>query len=68
MQERRSITHKPAADFVGYKPKGKGYVAVVVEITVENKSLTELRRQFEGARDLVVDEFGEEPSWYEYVL
>ena len=68
VQEKRGITHKPAADFVGYRPKGKGYIAVVVEITIENKGLTELVRQFVGAADLVADEFGVEPSWYEYVL
>jgi hypothetical protein len=66
VQERRGITHKPAADFVGYQSEGKGYIAVIAEITVENKGLTELKKQFEGARDLVVGEFGHGPIRYEY--
>ena len=64
VQQQLSIEHQPAADYVGYRIVKGGYVADIIEITTANKEKKELTKQFEGARDLVVKVFREQPVGY----
>ena len=66
--EQKGIRNIQAADYVGYRPVKGGYIADIIEITTEDKKKSELGKQFEGAKRLVVDEFNEVPVKYEYFL
>ena len=50
LTQAAKITNRPAADQIAFVKNGKGYDAVITEITQGNKGLTHLKDQFRGGQ------------------
>ncbi len=50
LTQAAKITNRPAADQIAFVKSGKGYDAVITEITEGNKSITHLTEQLRGGR------------------